>query len=147
MNIDLLKVDFSNYESPIQKIVADMQTKMIEQENIQLMMEVKQAVGFAVSKEELLKALQYDRDQFAKGYKAGLNADRWISVKDQLPEEGEYDGDAAKYYLVQNEYGDMMVARYTHSGYWEQIYQLKPIADEIVAWQPLPEPAKVGDEE
>ena len=67
---------------------------------------------------------------------------KWIPVSDRLPEAGEYVGNVAKYYLVQNEYGDMLVARYTHSGYWEQIYQLKPIGDEIVAWMPLPEPYK-----
>ncbi len=67
----------------------------------------------------------------------------WISASEKLPKAGEYIGDVAKYYLVQNEYGDMLVARYTHSGYWEQIYQLQPIGDEIVAWMPLPKSYKV----
>lgn len=71
----------------------------------------------------------------------------WIPVSEKLPEVGEYDGDVAKYYLVQNEYGDMMVARYTHSGYWEQMYQLKPIGDQIVAWMPLPKPYKAESED
>jgi hypothetical protein len=65
---------------------------------------------------------------------------RWTPTSERLPKAGEYVGDVAKYYLVQNEYGDMMVAKYTHSKYWEQIYQLKPIGDEIVAWRELPEP-------
>ena len=67
---------------------------------------------------------------------------KWIPVTERLPKPGEYIGDVAKYYLVQNEYGDMLVARYTHSEYWEQIYQHKPYADKIVAWMPLPEPYK-----
>ena len=71
----------------------------------------------------------------------------WISVEDRLPKAGEYVGDVSKYYLVQNEYGDMLVARYTHSEYWEQMYQLKPISDEIVAWMPLPEPYKGKEQE
>jgi hypothetical protein len=66
----------------------------------------------------------------------------WIPVSERLPEAGEYIGDVARYYLVQNEYGDMLVARYTRSEYWEQIYQTKPIADYITAWMPLPEPYK-----
>ena len=70
----------------------------------------------------------------------------WIPVSERLPKAGEYADDVPKYYLVQNEYGDMMVARYTHSEYWEQIYQLKPIKDEIVAWMPLPEPYKAESE-
>jgi len=64
---------------------------------------------------------------------------KWISVTERLPKPGELDGDVDKYYLVQNEHGDMMVARYTHSEYWEQVFQTTPIADEIVAWMPLPE--------
>lgn len=66
----------------------------------------------------------------------------WIPCSERLPKAGEYVGNVAKYYLVQNEYGDMLVARYTHSGDWEQIYQLKLYDDEIVAWMPLPEPYK-----
>ena len=68
------------------------------------------------------------------------DCNKWIPVSERLPKAGEYIGDVAKYYLVQNEYGDMMVARYTHSEYWEQIYQLRTIGDEIVAWMPLPKP-------
>jgi len=71
----------------------------------------------------------------------------WIPVSERLPEAGEYIGNVAKYYLVQNEYGDMMVARYTHSEYWEQIYQLNPIGDKIVAWMPLPQPYNAESED
>lgn len=71
----------------------------------------------------------------------------WIPVSERLPKAGEYIGDVAKYYLVQNEYGDMMVARYTHSEYWEQIYRMQPIADEIVAWRELPKPYKAESED
>jgi hypothetical protein len=72
---------------------------------------------------------------------------RWISVSERLPKADEYVGNVAKYYLVQNEFGDMMVARYTHSEYWVQMYQLKPIANEIIAWCELPEPFKSESEE
>jgi hypothetical protein len=71
---------------------------------------------------------------------------RWISVSERLPKADEYVGNIAKYYLVQNEYGDMMIARYTHSEYWVQMYQLKPIANEIVAWCELPTPFKAESE-
>lgn len=71
---------------------------------------------------------------------------RWIPCSEMLPKADEYIGDVAKYYLVQNEYGDILVARYTHGEYWEQIYQLKPIADKIIAWMPLPQPYKIDSE-
>jgi hypothetical protein len=72
---------------------------------------------------------------------------RWISASERLPKADEYVGNIAKYYLVQNEFGDMMVARYTHSEYWVQMYQLKPIANKIIAWCELPQPFKAESEE
>lgn len=68
------KADFSKYESPIQKIMGEVQSQMIRQEEEQLMMQVKQSIGYAVDKDELLKALQYDRKQYEKGYKDALKA-------------------------------------------------------------------------
>jgi hypothetical protein len=41
----------------------------------------------------------------------------------------------------------MMVARFTDSEYWEQIYQLNPIKDKIVAWMSLPESYKAESED
>ena len=76
-----------------------------------------------------------------------LEQTKWIPVNERLPKAGEYIGDVAKYYLVQNEYGDMMVARYTHNEYWEQMYKLSPIAEEIVAWCELPKLFKAESEE
>lgn len=73
-----------------------------------------------------------------------LEQTRWIPCSERLPDAGERVGNVAKYYLVQNEYGDMLVARYTHSEYWERIYQIKRISDKIVAWMPLPTPWEGG---
>lgn len=75
------------------------------------------------------------------------NPNKWISVSERLPKADEYVGNVAKYYLVQNEFGDMMVARYTHSEYWLQMYQLKPITNKIIAWCELPAPYKAESEE
>ena len=41
-----------------------------------------------VERDELIKALQYDRDQYQKGFEDGKSfASQWISVKDDLPKE------------------------------------------------------------
>lgn len=161
MNADLLKVDFSKYESPITKIVGkaieEMQTKMIQQEEDRLIMECRETVGFHVNKDELIRALNYDRDQYAKGYAAGLNADRWISVKDQLPEEyGEY---LITWITSQSKRPFIAICEceisntYNHEKnrfdvVWLLDDYIKAYPDvEVIAWQPLPEPAKVGDEE
>lgn len=57
---------FSGYESPITQIMGEMQMQM---END--CMKVVQQCGFDVNKEELARALIYDRDQYNKGYDDG----------------------------------------------------------------------------
>lgn len=46
-------------------------------------------VGCCVDKDELEKALRYDRDQYAKGYADGKRdaAQRWHRVEDELPKD------------------------------------------------------------
>lgn len=51
------------YESPITQIMGEV-TKKYEDDCLK----VVQSYGFTVNKEELTKALQYDRGQYTKGY-------------------------------------------------------------------------------
>lgn len=76
---------------------------------------------------------------------------KWIPCSERLPQPNQYVNKVMKYYLVQDEYGDMMVASYrqatlsdTSSGarYWEQMNSLHAIKDKIVAWMELPKPLK-----
>lgn len=60
------------YKSPIEKIYGDLQTQMV-QEDEKLVMKAVREVGINVDKEELIKALQYDRNQYVKGYEDGKN--------------------------------------------------------------------------
>ncbi len=52
-----------SYQSPINLIMSDMQVKMEGE-----ILKAVQNVGVKVDKDELLKALQYDRNQYQKGY-------------------------------------------------------------------------------
>lgn len=70
---------------------------------------------------------------------------KWIPCSERLPEPKETENLIAKYYLVQNEYGDMMVARWDGNG-WEQMYQHEYLEDDVIAWMPLPEPYKAESE-
>ena len=54
------------YESPIKIFQGEMQTKLEGE-----IMTAIQKVGVVVDKEELLRALKYDRDQYDRGYKDG----------------------------------------------------------------------------
>lgn len=65
------------YESPIEIFVGQMR---LEQENN--IYRAVQNQGVTVDKEELVKALQYDRGQYDKGYRNGYNAGYEQGAKD-----------------------------------------------------------------
>ena len=71
----------------------------------------------------------------------GMFVGWWIPVSERLPEENEYIGDVCKYYLIQDEYGDMHVAHLSNVG-WIPMDSLKAIGNEVIAWMPLPQPYK-----
>lgn len=75
LNDFITSPDMSGYESPIRMIVGEMQTKM-EADT----MSVIQRYGIDVDKEELIKALAYDREQYEKGYRDACNSHKLWNV-------------------------------------------------------------------
>lgn len=65
------------WESPINQILGELQMHL-EGETLKAV----QNVGIDVNKEELIKALQYDRNQYEKGHKDGyeFGIDRCIRI-------------------------------------------------------------------
>ena len=59
------------YESPIELVTTNLITKMAQFQNEQIYSAI-QGVGVNVDKNELLKALIYDRQQYQKGYEDGI---------------------------------------------------------------------------
>ena len=116
------------------RIVGEMTTQMVQQEEGQMVMQVSQQVGFAVDKDELLKALQYDRDQYKKGYEDGLKASKWISVEDRLP-------DTPLDVLVTVDCGDVNVTTLDCFSLIEED-GFEGYGKDVVAWQPMPVPYK-----
>ena len=96
-----------------------------------------QDYGVFVDKEELIKALQYDRGQYEKGFADGMlfRKGEWISVEERLPDQdGKYLSYTRKgftvlsyYYALEGEFG------FEH---WD-----------VTHWMPLPEPPMKGGEE
>lgn len=66
-------IDILGYESPIQVFIGQMRIdheRTLESETLKAV----RAIDVTVDKEELIKALQYDRNQYEKGYINGYNA-------------------------------------------------------------------------
>ena len=59
------------YKSPIEIIVADIHTQMVKQQEKDIY-EAVQSYGISVDKDELVRALEYDRRQYTKGYIDGV---------------------------------------------------------------------------
>lgn len=133
------------YKSPIDLIYDHLVT---EQEN-----EVFKAVvrcGIDVDKDELIKALAYDRRQYDFGYADGkMDAEpHWIPCSERLPEENgtylvyapEYRGGSSR----SKEWHDGIMFASFKGGKWtvEHGYYSKPNC--VKAWMPLPKTDEVG---
>lgn len=56
------------YKSPIEAICSEVTHEILKDEEDRAMLAIQQAVGYKVDKDELIKALRYDRNQYEKGY-------------------------------------------------------------------------------
>lgn len=79
--------DIEGYRSPIQQFVSDISLKM---END--VYTAVQNVGIYVDKDELIKALQYDREQYSKGYSNGYAQGYEDGIAETMRKLKEYIG-------------------------------------------------------
>lgn len=88
------------WNSPIEKFFGDMHSQIVKQDEENMMYTVRQAMGYSVDKNELLKALQYDREQYKKGYDDAMSVIEDIRAEIQatmeMYEGCEYIGDKAR---------------------------------------------------
>lgn len=101
-------------------------------------------MGVLVEREELLKALRYDRAQYEKGYADGrADAQKWISVEERLPEDGVdviIHTDFRGGYVGCGYYRIVRDAWFTSQGIL--------LASNVLHWKPLPGmPEEEKDEE
>lgn len=61
------------YENPINLIVNDINNRFVEERENKIMCEIQQQMHIDIDKDELVRALQYDRQQYEKGYLDGMH--------------------------------------------------------------------------
>lgn len=75
------------YKSPI-TVLESFMDDIMEQRDDKIVAIVQSKIDVDVDKDELIRALQYDRNQYNAGYKDGkADAMRWIPVSERLPEK------------------------------------------------------------
>lgn len=76
------------YKSPIEEIYGELQTQMVQEEEKMVMKAIRK-VGVNVDKEELIRALQYDRNQYTNGYEDGKK-DVFDKVKAEIEKQDKW---------------------------------------------------------
>lgn len=126
------------YENPITIYAQEISDCiMVERENA-ITAKISETIGIDVNREELIKALNYDRNQYEKGY-ADAKAEykpEWISSVERLPQK-------TGLYLVSM--GDLVtLGSFDGHIFRSQSMMLKFYPD---AWMPLPKPYEESEDE
>lgn len=136
-----------SYESPI-KVIYDDFVSEVTRKFDNTVITACQNVNIVVDKEELAKALKYDRDQYVKGFKDGEKSAHveWVSTKKKLP----YLYEEVLATTAWNEV--LLMKRYPRSqpNEWEWVSTETSFnyeEEEIIAWMSLPEPYKEEEDE
>lgn len=136
----------SMYESPFSLQISEMCdeiAKSINNDTETAVMRSIADIGINVDKEELIKALQYDRDQYNKGYSDGARfgfeagKPKWIPVSEEPPKE-------MGTYMTTVNYGEHGLAVGQRYYYGEG---LGWDDDCVIAWMPLPAPYEPKESE
>lgn len=122
-----------SYKSPIDIVNNGMQMvrEQLNNQEEEIILKAVVRVGINVDKDELIKALHYDRNQYKKGYEDACSKFKWIPVEERLPEESlnsviGWDAYKERCVFVQYYMNDWILGNH------ESV--------KIVAWMPLPEP-------
>lgn len=83
-----------DYESPVTVQMRMIAQQIEEQRENQITLKISEQMGVNIDKDELTRALAYDRDQYRRGYEAGWRArskdvPQWIPIRTRPMTEEE----------------------------------------------------------
>lgn len=152
--------EYGMYKSPIS--IVEQQTKEIAEECAKqfdeaVMVSVQRTLGVEVDKEELVKALNYDRNQYNIGFLDGKMA-RWNPIKTRPLEEDEADiypgfdfmydcklPDDGQEVLVTLANGEVTTDTFYRDELDECYFENYCNEGDVKAWMPKPEPYKENE--
>lgn len=134
------------YESPIIQNIADVSTQIRKEQDGRILYEVQQAIAYDIDRVELIKALNYDRGQYQKGYEDGRKDNEWTPVSKGLPddfmtcyvtiEEDDRNGEPQR--VIYPEF-----VGYDGKTWVNRAGEVIPF--DVIAWKELSEPYKGGE--
>jgi hypothetical protein len=131
------------YNSPImilESTIDSFANAIIKQKDDAIFAEIQHSFGVDMDKEELIRALQYDRNQYEKGYADGKEdaVPKWIPVTEMFPEFGE----VVMVFDTRDDY--MGLCEFRGFAWDDNDNQNRWDLYEITHRMPLPEPPKEG---
>lgn len=131
------------YESPIELLVTEIQHQIVKQLDEEIYKAVLNYVP-NVDKEELIRALQYDRGQYEKGYADAKAESGWIPVTERLPEENGYYLCEVCFSSVRDCKSYRRMILYWEDNVWIDMPNCFKTRNPT-HWMPLPQPPKEND--
>ena len=144
-----------NYESPVTLQIRKIAEQIEEQRENQITATISEQMAVDIDKNELKRALAYDRDQYRRGYEDGWRArskdvPQWNPVSERLPEDMQKVLIWFEYYR----YGDFNCMYQTYGfgyvcdGKWSPFINGETGWQDyrVIAWMPLPESFGGGTE-
>lgn len=139
----------------IDELAADIAKEFDSQIEKDILMAVR-GCHIDVDRDELIKALNYDRHQYDKGYADGkADAERWIQCTERMPEEREWLGTKRfgttksdeVYVTFENPKGERFCRHLSFQNGKLSAFDQSTIdaffkGSRPVAWKPLPEPCQ-----
>lgn len=134
------------YEGPIELIYSE-RMKEIKNGVDDTIFRAVMNVGIEVDKEELIKALEYDRDQYEKGYADGRkDAQQWVPCSERQPEKDGRYWAWCEIFIVPDHVDDPCSYYGSREASYLGGHWYGDSIGEVVAWMELPEAWKGSED-